>query len=116
MNWKMTQEFTRTFDLFKDFIIVIMLNREFTFFVPKEESFLIPVKYFDVIRSTHTDLDVAQEKLIDDCWNVDGDRSLSDSWTGFMRFTLLNETPPKGCMWSGGRLTKRQVTSRPDYL
>ena len=42
-----------------------------------------------------TDLDVAQEKRVDDRWNVDGNRNLSDSWTGFTRFTLLNETPPK---------------------
>ena len=26
------------------------------------------------------------------------------------------EKPPDGYMWSGRRLTKRQVTSRPDYL
>ena len=85
-------------------------------YVPKEESFPIPLKYIDVIISTHTDLDVAQEKRIDDCWNVDGNRSLSDSWTGFARFTLLNETPPKGYMWSGQRLTKIQTTSRPDHI
>ena len=50
----------------------------------------------------HTNLDVAQEKRIDDYWNVDGDRNLSDLSTGFTRFTLLNETPPKGYMWSRG--------------
>ena len=65
--------------------------------------------------ATHTDLAVAQEKRIDDCWNVDGGRSLSDSWTGFTRFASLNETPPKGFLWSGGRLTKIQTTSRPDH-
>ena len=70
--------------------------------MPKEESVPFPLKYMDVISSTHTDLDVAQEKRIDDYWNVDGDRNLSDSWTGFTRFTLLNETPPKGYMWSEG--------------
>ena len=68
--------------------------------MPREESFPIPLKYIDVIRSTQTDLDVAQEKRIDDYWNVDGNRNLSDSWT------LLNETPPEGFMWSVGRLTK----------
>ena len=31
-------------------------------FVPKEETFPIPLKSIDVIRSTHTDLDVLQEK------------------------------------------------------
>ena len=57
-------------------------------YVPREESFPIPLKYMDVTRPTHTDLEVAQEKRIDDCWNVEGNRSLSDSWTGFRIFTL----------------------------
>ena len=81
--------------------------------MPREESFLIPLKYIDVNRSTHTDLDVAQERRIDDFWNVEENRSLSNSWTGFTRFTLLNETPPKGYMWSG-RTDKNSndITSR----
>ena len=41
---------------------------------------------------------------------------LSDSWTGFTQFTLLNEKPPDGYVWSGERLIKRQATSRPDHL
>ena len=45
------------------------------------------------------------EKHVDDCWNVDGGRELSDVWTGFTRFTTLNEKPPDGYTWSGGRLT-----------
>ena len=61
-------------------------------------------------------MDAAQEQRIDDLWNVDGYRNLSDSWTGFTRFTFLNETPPKGFLWSGGRLTKIQTTSRPDHI
>ena len=99
-----------------DFIHRHHIEPRVQLYVPKEESFPIPLKYIDVIRSTHTDLDVAQEKRIDDNWNVDGDRNLSDSWTGFTRFTLLNETPPEGYMWSGGRLTKIQTTSRPDHI
>ena len=50
---------------------------------PREESFPIPLKYIDVTRTTHTNLDVKQEKRIDDCWNIDGSRDLSDPWTGF---------------------------------
>ena len=42
---------------------------------PREKSFTIPLKYIDVIRSTHTDLDGAQEKGIDDYWNVDGHKT-----------------------------------------
>ena len=52
-------------------------------YVPKEETFAIPLKYVDVIGSTHTDLDVSQEKRIDDYWNVDSSRHLSNSWRGF---------------------------------
>ena len=38
----------------------------------REESFLIPLKYIDVSRTTHTNLDVMQESRIDDYWNIDG--------------------------------------------
>ena len=83
---------------------------------PSEESFPIPLKYIDVTRTTHTNLDVKQEKRIDDYWNIDGSRDLSDPWTGFTQFTLLEEKPPDGYMWSGERLTRKQLTPRPDHL
>ena len=83
---------------------------------PREESFPIPLKYIDVSRTTHTNLDVKQERSIDDYWNIDGSRDLSDYWTGFTQFTLLEEKPPNGKMWSRERLTRKQLTSRPDYL
>ena len=83
---------------------------------PREESFPIPLKYIDVSRTTHTNLDVKQEKRIDDNWNLDGSRDLSDPWTGFTQFTPLEEKAPDGYMWSGERLTKRQATSRPDHF
>ena len=82
----------------------------------REESFPIPLKYIDVSRTTLTNLDVKQEKRIDDYWNIDDSRDLSDSWTVFTQFTVLNEKPPDGKMWCGRRLTKRQVTSTPDHL
>ena len=65
---------------------------------------------------THTNLDVKQEKRIDDYWNIDGSRDLSDPWTGFTQFTPLEEKPPDGKMWSGRRLTRKQLTSRPEHL
>ena len=83
---------------------------------PREESFPIPLKYIDVSRTTHTNLDVKQEKRIDDYGNIDGSRDLSDPWTGFTQFTLLEEKPPDRYMWSGERLTRKQLTSRPDHL
>ena len=82
----------------------------------REESFPIPLKYIDVSRTTHTNLDVKQERRIDDYWNIDGSRDLSDPWTGFTQFTLLEEKPPNGYMWSGERLTRKPLTSRPDHL
>ena len=53
----------------------------------REETFP-PIKYVDVPRTTKTSLDVFLEKHIDDYWNVDGGRELSDAWTGFTRFIL----------------------------
>ena len=62
---------------------------------PREESFPIPLKYIDVSRTTQTNLDVMQESRIDDYWNIDGSRDLSDPWTGFTQFTLLSDKPPE---------------------
>ena len=85
-------------------------------YMPREESFPIPLKYIDVTRNTHTSLDVMPEKNIDDYCNVDGDRELSDTWIGFTKFTILKEKPPDGYWWSRRRLTRKQTTSRPDKL
>ena len=35
-------------------------------YVPREGSFTVPLKVVDVTMSSHPDLDVAQEKRIDD--------------------------------------------------
>ena len=83
---------------------------------PKEESFPVTLKYIDVTRTTDANVDVMSEKQIEDYWNVDEDRELSDTWTGFTRFSILNEKPPDGFSWSGRRLTRKQTTSRPDSL
>ena len=83
---------------------------------PREESFPIPLKYIDVSRTTRTNLDVKQERRIDDYWNIDGSRDLSNSWTGLTQFSLLEEKAPDGYVWSGERLTRKQLASRPDHL
>ena len=70
------------------------------FYSPREESFPILLKYIDVSRTTHTNLDVMQESRIDFYWNIDGSRDLSDSWTGFTQFTLSSEKLPDGYVWS----------------
>ena len=50
---------------------------------PREESFLIPLKYIDLSSTTHTNLDFMLERRIDDLWKIDGSRDLPDPWTGF---------------------------------
>ena len=69
-------------------------------YVPREESFPIPLKYMDVSRTTDTTLDVMSEQHTD-CWNVDGERELPNAWTGVTRFTILSEKPQDGFSWSG---------------
>ena len=53
-------------------------------YVLADESFPIPLRYSDVIRRTHKTLDMLQQSWMDDYWNVDGDRNLSEPWTDFM--------------------------------
>ena len=50
--------------------------RRVELYMPKEESFLIPLKYIDVARTICTSLDVFLEKHFEDYWNVDGERKL----------------------------------------
>ena len=74
---------------------------------PREESFPIPLKYIDVSRTTHTNLDVKQEKRIDDYWNVDGSRDLSDPWTGFTQYALLEEKTSRRIYVVRGEINKK---------
>ena len=105
------------FGLFqKDFIYRHHVEPRIKLYVLVEESFPIPLRYIDVTRATATTLDVMSEKHIEDYWNFDGDRELSDAWTGFTRFIVLTEKPPDGHTWSGERLTRNQTTSRPDNV
>ena len=83
-------------------------------YMPKEEPFPLPTKYIDVTRTTHTSFDVLMEKHIEDYWNVNGEREVSETWTGFTRFVLRKEGPPEGYTWSGERLTRKETTSRLD--
>ena len=82
-------------------------------YVPREESFSTPLKYIDVTWATSTSWTVLLEKYIDDYWNVDGDRDLSDTWTSS---PVLDEKPLDGFSWSRRRLARKQTTSRPDTL
>ena len=99
-----------------DFIYRHHVEPRVKLYMPKEESCPVPLKHIDVARNIRTSLNVTLEKNVDDYCNVDGDRDLSDTWTGFTRFTLLKEKPPDGYTWSGRSLTRKHMTSRPDIL
>ena len=71
----------------------------------------ILVNYIDVQRRTKTSIDLIHEATVDDYWNIDGDKSLSEPWISVTRFELLNKNPPQGHLWVQGRLTKNQVTT-----
>ena len=49
-----------------------------------EASFSTPLKFIDVTRQTKTKLEILEESIIDDWWNVDGNRTNSlgrlDRW------------------------------------
>ena len=66
-------------------------------------------------RATYTNLDVLQEKRIDDCWNVGANRSSSDSSKGFRKFTVLSEKPRKGTKCGPGRDLQR-FEQLPDLI
>ena len=99
-----------------DFIYRHHIEHRVQLYVLKEETFPVPLKYIEIIWSIHTGLYVLQEKRIDDYWNVDSSRHVSDSWRGSTKFTLPKETLPKGYMWSERRLTQIQTTTRPDHV
>ena len=87
-NWDWTLRRTHSYEDQKHIEPRVQLH------VPKK-TLLIPQKCIDVTRSTRTDLNVAQEKRIDDYWNIDENRSLSDSWTDFTKFTLIERDTSK---------------------
>ena len=84
---------------------------------PRDESFHFPLKYIDVSRTTHTDLDVKQEKRIDDYWNGISMGNETCQILGQVSHKLLywkKNLLMDICAWE--RLTRKQLTSRPDHL
>ena len=59
-----------------DFIYRHHVEPRVKLYVPRKESFLIPLQYIDVTRNTNTSLDAQLEKNIVDYWNVDGIRCM----------------------------------------
>ena len=84
-------------------------------YVPREESFPIPLRYIDVTRATSTTLDVMLERCIDELeyWRKPRPVRLVD------RIQTIHQIGRKTSRWvfmSGRRLTKKHTTSRPDFL
>ena len=65
-------------------------------YVPEKVSFLITLRYVDVMRQTNTDLEHAAESTVNDCWNVAGTPMLSNGWVGCVRFQVLRTRLPSG--------------------
>ena len=106
--WKLT----------RDLLIRYHVNPRTTLYVPTDEDCPIPVKYLDVMRTTHTDVETPQSEVrIEDHWTEpDAQRALSSDWTGKTCFDLLRPKPPPGFSYVEGRLTRIQTTSRPDNV
>ena len=62
-----------------DFICLHHVEPRVKLHMPREETFSIPLKYIDVSRATHTTLD--------DYWNIDGPKDLSDSRGGTVKLS-----------------------------
>ena len=58
----------------RDFIYRDHIKPLLQLYVPKEETFSIPLMYIDVTSTTYTNLEVLHESRIADSWNVDADR------------------------------------------
>ena len=78
------------------------------------DDFSTRVNYIDAQRQTQTNLDVLQEATIDDYWNMDGEKSLSEPWIGVTRFAQLNKMAPEGFLWVQGRMTTRPGNFWPE--
>ena len=77
---------------------------------PRKESFPIPLKYIDVSRTTHTNLDVKQERGIDDYWTTDGSRDLQVSLSSLHKVRNLQmDICGPGRDWQNGKRHPGQI-------
>ena len=81
-------------------------------FTPTDPDCPMPTKYLDVTRRTYTSIETEQEKCIEDFWNVDGSRALTEEWVGKTIFEYRHFPPKKDHCWVAGRETKIQETTR----
>ena len=79
----------------------------------------IPLDRIDVIRTTVTDLETVDEKVVEYCWtgkSSNDHRRLSARWIGETRFDTVPEGCEPGYYMVGGRPTRRQASKRPDNI
>ena len=95
-----------------DFIYRHNVEPRVKLYVLREESFPMPIKCIDVTRTTRTSPDAFLENNIDDYWNVDGERELSDARTGPHKIYFVERNSSKRIFVVRGRLTRNQTTSR----
>ena len=77
-----------------DFICRHHVEPRVKLYMPREESCLIPLKYIDVTRNTHTSLDVLLERMEKENYQMHG--QASQDW-----FIVLNKRPLDRYAWSG---------------
>ena len=81
----------------------------------RKESFPIPLKYIDVTRTTHTNLDVKPERRIDGFWNVDGSGDFFGSLDRFHSIYSIGRKTSRRIFVVRREITRKQLTSRPDH-
>ena len=74
-----------------DFIHRHHMEPRVKLYMPRGESFPIPLKYVDVTRTTHTSLDVLLEKHLEYYWNVDEKSIIVRCMDRFHKIFFLNE-------------------------
>ena len=84
---------------------------------PREESFPIPLKYIDVSQNYTYEFGCQSREnasmIIGMSMGLD---DLSDPWTGFHTLYSIGRKTSRQKHVSRGRLTRKQLTSRPDHL
>ena len=86
--------------------IVIILNRDVQLYVPREESYPIPLNYIVVMSATYADLEIAQRSESVTIGMSIRTEICQGHGLDFIRFTLWSETPLKGYNQPGGRLMR----------
>ena len=84
---------------------------------PREESIPIPLQYLDVTRTTHTNLDVKQEKRIDDFGISMGQEICLIHGQVSLSLLYWKKNQETDICGSVGDINERKLlTSRPDHL